>query len=148
MTEPKVDWRTCPAGRELDKLIAERLGWRVEDYNAPPRESMIKTINSWMILGPGEDAKYWISHSHHGYVTAEQAWDALLEGSHWSTSVDAALSLVNQKGVGVTFSQYYGSPTWMAAIVDEVGKHIYDYHRADTPAEAIVKAFLAWKDAQ
>jgi hypothetical protein len=135
-----TNWRDLPAGRDLDRAIAERLGWRVENFNPRPNGIMIKTINSWMLLPPGKDADWWIRDPHAGYVSERDAW---AHSQAYSTDLNAAMTLLDtapQWGVTRTFEHFdcYIAP----------GNGVLNYYgRAETPALAVCRAWIRWQEA-
>ena len=124
MTEQ--NWRDLPAGRELDRLVAERMGYEiVEDFGMGGPSYTALLPGSVVMELPrafGED----------------EGWEQVTP--HYSTSVDAALALV--PGGDIAFELYRDENTgdWWAEF-----DGWYD-EGSPWPALAIVRAWLLWKD--
>lgn len=113
------NWRDLPAGRDLDRLVAEKAGYRVQHDH--PDYILWSADGDFVVRQPDE------------YL----AWRHV---PHYSTSVDAALALV--PGGDIAFELYRDENTgdWWAEF-----DGWYD-EGSPWPALAIVRAWLAWKD--
>lgn len=149
----KADWRTLSAGRALDRVVAERLGWKM----------VIRTEDDidewWVVRGEIEaellgkvgdfdsDDALWVQ----AFTTYECANDSALP--HYSTDASAALALLQGIGLPWMLAEEPDTP-FIRAFIGERNddpERMY-YHAAtgaaNTPALAIVRAWLAWKDEQ
>src|SRR6266404_5526720 len=118
--DPPVDWHTEPAGRRFDTVIASRLGWAN------------LTMSNGMLWGWKNNAQWCLPE--------------------YSTDADEAIGLLDKtdcwilKPVPVLYPEHSyicefyhplpdGSVQWIAR------------GQADTPALAICKAWLEWKES-
>lgn len=127
-----ADWRTMEAGRELDRVVAERLGWRIDIENGDVYDEKGDYIPSDNPYGESREIGY----------TENELWGRC---SHYSTDANAALALYD----GCRIELKAEPPDdWTCFLVIE--SPVYGEWRgeADTAALAIVRAWLAWKDAQ
>lgn len=116
-----TDWRALDAGRDLDRRIAERLGWTHI-----------------------ESTEYWLDDPHD--TSLVQAWRGIPPRSTgealvpcYSTDLNAAITLIPSDQ---QFELSNGlEPEWEALI-----GWGYD-GGADTPALAVCRAWLAYQDA-
>ena len=128
MTEQ--NWRDLPAGRELDRLVAEKAGYRVQHDH--PDYILWSADGDFVVRQPDE------------YL----AWRHV---PHYSTSVDAALTLpLNPGEYGWALKivpDFSGGLVW-AMIIDDAGQTV---SRCIQPARlialAMVQTWLAWKEA-
>jgi hypothetical protein len=136
-----TNWREMEAGRELDRLIAEKVGWRFE------REPYFNP-ESTLVYSPEGVEMYHQSGIWTPVFAGEEVHKVI---PHYSTDLNAAITLAN--GI-VEFNLFKGrkvdtegSPTdgWICTISDPKN---FDSAWADTPALAICRAFLASKEAQ
>lgn len=139
-----TDGREMEAGLELNRKIAMLLGYRVE-----------KDDNRYYLVRP--DGRYvWGA----GTLSAEKRNVAGGRGNpddffdptgdadvpDWSGSVDAALSLIPDDA-NVTLESMRNPRAWNA-IVTGLNFSIGSYGHAESPALAIVGAWLAWKESE
>lgn len=127
-----TDWKTMDAGRELDRLIAERLGWTDLLIDQDWIEVDGKVEDVVRVLGVPPGAKW-----------KEQV-------SEYSTSADAALTLFPDDTEWMaTYSPYYG-PRFRITVGTP---HVLDdeyfdvYGNGDTLALALCRAWMAWREA-
>ena len=129
----KTDWREMSAGRELDRVVAERLGWtdiaprydRFDEHEISPLQG----------IPPSGGTTYYVI-------------------GRYSTDADAALALL--EGCFYTLrgtpDSYEGEMLYRCSIDGKAGDGVIlpsiKYTVAKTPALAIVRAWLSWKDAQ
>jgi hypothetical protein len=123
------EWRTMAAGRELDRVIAEKLGKEVMIGGSPTNPRLVFKENYGGILGVHEIVP------------------------HYSTSVDAALTLmpndpprlsgVRLMGLGQTLDG-----EWEAAIAELDKLKAWHTQVAPTAALAICRAWFVWQEAQ
>lgn len=132
MTEQ--NWRDLPAGRELDRLVAERVGYEiVEDFGMGGPSYTALLPGSVVMELPrafGED----------------EAWEQVTP--HYSTSVDAALTLpLREHGWTLKIvPDFSGGLVW-ATITGDEGLVVSVYVLpARLIAQAMCYAWLAWKD--
>ena len=118
------NWRDLPAGRELDRLVAERMGYEVIDYARD-------------VVGVDDDQPNPVFKPESDEHALMQVMKPV---PHYSTSVDAALALV--PGGDIAFELYRDENTgdWWAEF-----DGWYD-EGSPWPALAIVRAWLLWKD--
>lgn len=84
-----TNWRELPPGRELDRMIAERLGWRAVEYKG-----------LWYLLPPDcQDTLMADAEQAFGrvgirsYSSADAAWEFDRASPRFSTSIDDMLTL-------------------------------------------------------
>lgn len=109
---------TLPAGRELDRLIAERLGWtHISEHPI--------LIDVWIGKHPKETG---------------HAWNPVLI-PHYSTDLNMATELLSGVSTVILIrpDSGIGSGKWQA----DLDGHI---RFADTLTLAICRAWLSWKD--
>lgn len=120
------DYRTMEAGRELDRLIAERLGWT---------ETSEHYLDPNVLVGkhPKETGHAWFP----------------LAVPRYSTDLNAAMALLPTADGDIWSLHYghYGDPYTVAISRIKVAAPEY-LGDANTPALAICRAWLAWKDSQ
>lgn len=129
MTDKSVDWRTLPAGRVLDRVIAERLGWTLIGFDDPfwrHRQRDDAAVGDYWRTSEGARKLPAFSTDANAALTL---WGL---NSHWSLNPDA-------NDNGVHFEGYYPYAD------NEYGEMC---ELADTPALAICRAWLAWMDAK
>lgn len=124
------DYRTMEAGRELDRLIAERLGWT--------RFDTMPTV--------------LVEHDNHIDIETLMGWKNdfyYLVVPHYSTDLNAAMTLLPTADGDIWSLHYgdYGDPYTVAISRIKVAAPEY-LGDANTPALAICRAWLAWKDSQ
>ncbi len=140
-----TNWRGLPAGDELDRVIAERLGWHIVSKHTP--HNPVYPENEIQTFSP--DGK--IVHS--AYYT-EMSLDSCLEHMQalhklprYSRDVNTELPL--DEGYYWTFtSPTVGEPddNWLAEIINTwTGEHESNC-AADTLPLARAHAWLAWMD--
>lgn len=117
------DWREMQAGRELDRVVAEAMGHVVNIER--------------MLTNPhfGTATKLIIEY----YLNGERGASEQL--AHYSTDLNAAISLING-GTSFVLSQIDGEG-WQCSIIQQLG---IGYSKAETPALAVCRAFLSWKE--
>lgn len=133
------DYSSMEAGRELDCEIATRLGWIVE------HERVV-----WVDDGEGARPVVYM----YGKRPKDGGYDDDVRIPPYSTDANAALELPIDGGyvldLYVTDTGYFGRKT-DARIVSSLLAETTDgpaYVKANTPALAICRAWLVWKDAQ
>lgn len=127
-----MDWRELPAGFELDRYIAERLGWRVE---------LNGWKDKWNITSP--DGKY--RESIPEFYDPNELW-IKAPIPEYSGDTNAALSLlesltvwhITKTGPGGIIVDLWDNP---------VSSIAYRHDTQDIPM-AICRAWLTWKDAR
>ena len=134
MSEQQVDWRTCPAGLVLDRIIAERSGW--SDFNVH-----ITFVEDTAEVGVDSRDRLFGRRTTQDYEETVPLW---------STNTDAALELIygyfwTMLG---TPDKFTGSVLYQCRLDGHLGEFLSkDTHStADTPALAVCRAFLAWKE--
>lgn len=134
------------AGPELDRVVAERLGFHADELESidDPDD------DGWYVVAPDEQECYPFA------AESEQcAWDlALMEdecGGYcgygllpWSTSVDAATDLIPDD---VVISTTRSGVAWEVSLYCEDRAYTRLAPRSN-PALAIVRAWLAWREAE
>ena len=140
-----TDLLTLPAGPQLQRAIAERLGWKVYF-----REDLDTRFGGWCIASPEgkmEFRVFWgrLNDPELKAITPDDVWheviarDAVLP--NWPKSVDAAMGLL-PPGVRwqLIYDVDYGAHhrTGYSVAVDNV----YYNEFADLPALAICRAWL------
>jgi hypothetical protein len=141
------DWRTLEAGRELDRVVAERLGWRVAK-------------------GEGEDAEWWVARRE-----GTEDWE-LITQIEYCDDVDAAwiqafrtyegcdsqLPLYSRDANAALPGEYVAWQErggWYACYEIQAFSGPHDWtikadtrltQSGDTLAEARIKAWLAWSE--
>jgi hypothetical protein len=159
------DWRTLEAGRELDRVVAERLGWKIEQdevvYHTDTRSHDCATFpgdkvykgrhNAWIVYDPTGKRQGWC------YAHDDKPWfiEALLDHADvpaYSADANAALALLTSTGCPwMVVSEPEGLSGYRAFIGEsrDDPEHMY-YHGTneggDTVALAIVRAWLAWSE--
>ena len=125
MSEQTVDWRALPAGRKLDRVVAERMGWtEIVEYRD----------DTLFVYAPG------------------QRYDSE-ELPRFSTDANAALALaIDMPERQSTFVLEFDRYTWTAYLkyyADRFGAWVDgEKMTANEAPLAIVRAFLTWKDGQ
>jgi len=143
-------WTTMEAGRDLDRLIAERAGWHP-----------VTRSGMWAIAPPHiQDADQYIAWRR-GLTAStvlvavllmaseDEAWNILCP--HFTTSVDAALALLPD-ALHTRQWSYLQNYTdnrcqmWRATIIVAAQEGIRYIGEAEGLALAICRAWLAWQD--
>lgn len=139
-----MSWREMGPGRELDKVIAESLGWRCVELN-PPEKMYVEPPGVWLTL-----THQILFPDGTPAATAWQNEDLAWEHApfdEWSTDADEALSLVEKSSLWLVL-RHDPSParkrSYRAEVFDEDGVEGTGY--AVTAAEAICRAFLAQRE--
>ncbi len=136
-TKKAEDWRTLDAGNVLNRIVAERLGWRILDRGA-----------EWYIAPPGQEPYYLGSFKAN--VSLNYIWDyAFANGDIPRFSRDANAALPVDEGAWWDIHvSWTGKVT--ARIVLTISVHI---DLEDPPAETAltlahgrVRAWLAYTD--
>lgn len=122
--------------KELDKLVAERLGWRIEQLT-------VHAGLSWhQVFTP--DGTPILRETAYGTKNAWPLYELDTTYPAYSTDANAALALIKSIFRLETGRAAGDRVIWRAnAALDEAF-----WVTADTPARAIVLAWLAWQDAQ
>lgn len=136
-----TDWRKLPAGRELDRLIAERIGWRFEKVSPyhwevyRPDGSPVEQARGYTYINQWEDS--------HLMVTG-------MAFPRYSTDMNAALTLP----LPGLFDEYRFelsgcNDKWIACVHY---RHAIDLTLHSpiigTPALAVCRAWLDWRERQ
>ncbi len=120
------DWRTLEAGDELDRIVAERLGWKIAPSGI-----------DWNVIDPTGDS--WYLCSPDDYPAIDDAWDKAIgeDIPRYSRDANAALYLV-RAGWQITRlpDGWHVSPDY---------PNCTNYSCSELP-EAIVRVFLADQD--
>jgi hypothetical protein len=120
------DWKELPAGAKLDRLIAERLGFRVTAGVTQDRYGAVPTV-------------FYMAQRH----------ETPRELPHYSTDLNAAFMLVEAiDGFALYVDAFlggYGTPFEALIPTGDDGNFVGD---AATPALAICRAWLAYKDSK
>jgi hypothetical protein len=121
------EWRTMAAGRELDRVIAEKAGGTVYQMS---------------------EVDYWHSPASSGGDRWEvRHRDGRAEAlPPYSTSVDAALTLIPESELGAEMIK--GTDSWTVKMVFREGVFKGVANNVDQLALAICRAWLAWQEAQ
>ena len=123
--------------RELDREIAERLGYQVERIDTNPLTGQ----ETWCLIDPADERHYAPMPAA---GTAAGVWDAL--APCFSTDMDLALTLVPQGTSERTFMLRQIGGQWLASITDiTLGRETVFEEQAPRPEEAICRAWLKWK---
>lgn len=126
------DWRIMQPGPELDRLIAERLGWH------PHREGDL-----WWIFPPkGTTHAALPENIGKGKSTREMAWLMQKHVPRYSTSTDAALLLLSRDIHLELYWSLVPPASWGALY----GNGDLSEGHADSPAHAICLAWLAYQE--
>lgn len=135
-----TDYRTMEAGRELDRLIAERLGYRAVE------RTWRWYLLSHDVLETSLDEMLKRGWHIRSYPTETEAWN--IDVSRYSTDLNAAIALLPTDGY--TWSLHYSNyDDPYTAVISGVKVDSPEYFGdASTPALAICRAWLAWKDSQ
>jgi|SRR5579859_1553395 len=129
MSEVKQDWRTLPAGRALDRVIAERLGLDIR-YVPKVEEYLVR-----------EDEIPSFLHEYADYDYPQPGWCLV---PYYSMDANAALSLLDDDE---------GTEYMLRKL--NTGWHIHAYFKgsstkttatAETIALVICRAFLTWTE--
>ena len=145
-----VDWRALPAGRELDRIVAARLGFSV--VQLPPRDASKrpKAYVTWEYKQPGWVIKGEGLHKNLWDVRFREEWEAWDHCPEYSQDANAALALWDVDYRWAVYPAYpddYDKGRFCATFPGHGDQDAGDEY-ADTPALAIVQAWLAWKDRQ
>ncbi len=138
----RIDWRTATAGRALDRIVAEACGWecKLNGYG-----------DHWRLISPNGD---YVDEQAHFY-DPEDMW-LVAPIPAFSTSADAAFTLFASLPDDCTprlvrmlqpMGDHMGH-IWKGRIITnglDVTVDVIECE-ADTPALAICRAFLSWKD--
>jgi hypothetical protein len=133
------DWRTLEAGRELDRVVAERLGCKIVELDLPGPPQW------YAVFGPNGEPKIRVTafskRNEWPAYDMEDAWPA------YSTDANAALP-----GEYVAWQERGG---WYACYEIQAFSGPHDWtikadtrltQSGDTLAEARIKAWLAWSE--
>lgn len=129
-TNERADWRTMDAGREMDRIVAERLGWtEIEEQENWYEDPEVMAYQQIDLYGRKDGSEYRVPKYSTDANAALQLDKPVLwwseDDGRWLATYDAAI---------------FGS-----AIELDVSPSPGE---ADTPALAICRAWLSWKDAQ
>lgn len=124
---------------EIDRKIAERLGWRI----AVGEKAL------WVLWRPNENGVPFAVAT----VSEDEAWKAALNefGGRWSQDIAAALALVEELGILLhimSFPNETAAENRWAASFRTTWDSSAPYQLASTPAEAVAAAILAWLEAK
>lgn len=144
-----TDWRDIEAGPELDRLIAERMGWQMielENPSPPPIDYR------WRLVNPEGRIRGVYGNTYFPCKDIEEAWQKAGEPDMecgdrdlppYSTDLDVAFTLITEQD-GFSLSRDMQENVWMADL-DTVPP---TYEVADMPALAICRAWLAYTEKQ
>jgi len=123
-----TDWRNMAAGHDMDRLIAERLGWRVQK-NRDGYTYLFRPDGS----GVGN------------YIDAAQAWEGI---PHFSTDLNAAFRLPVGEYTHLSCRTPLNDLGYAAFVAydDHTTSNDYRSAAAATPALAVCRAWLAWQE--
>jgi len=132
--QPAIDWRTLPAGLDLDRVIAERLGW-----------SEIGIREVWVDDGEGATEVKRLNGRSPGPVAF--GTDPI---PTWSTNTDTALNLPLEEEYEGRLEWGYGGE-WTAWIFIKIAYRTFretkvGYAKADIPALALCRAWLGYQE--
>lgn len=128
----EANWREMEVGRELDWLIAEKCG--VEILEQTPNTDW-NTTHQPMYLAKIDGALQGLWHSRKEDCAPR-----------YSSDLNAAFDLLKQMPMGAV-GLLEGNEAWFSnAYMDGAG--LLTDEEADTPALAICRAWLAWKERQ
>lgn len=134
------DWEELDDGPKLDRIVAEKLGWRIQELAEPKvyvselKGQEYRAVCPYVLVNEQGEP--------HGtpWQTPELCWHHA-ELPAFSTSVDAALTLI-PRGTHCEIAQSIKPPLgWLVSVGD---KHAIQY--AYTLARAIVASWLTWKE--
>lgn len=155
MTQISANWLEYPAGLELDRLIAERLGWKIVAYkDLPNGMAYMGDIHSAALFDGLGHRIANCTHFKSFEGNAAHLWNN--STPKYSTDLNAAWSLM----FNAAFSQHDGhfkykvtiETDWRAlssALIVDVGGAVY-LGVGDTDHDislAICRAWLSWSDA-
>lgn len=126
-----MDWREMEPGPELDRMVAERLGWQLRR------------------IVPGRQVRYqliWPDGTLEGTYNAER--DAWLQVPSYSTNPKMALTLADVPGVALTLHRP-ADGGWRAELggADDIHASGPEGEYLPSAALAIVRSWLAWQEA-
>jgi hypothetical protein len=126
--------------RELDRRVAEQLGYRVEEIEISAQTGRPR----WCLVGPDGE----LYHPAEPYLeTEDEVWEEL--APHFSTDVNLALPLLPEWTQVRSVMLRQTSDGWLASISDlaqtQEGTAVEDL--GDTLAEAICKVRLKWQQS-
>lgn len=160
-----------PAGRELDRVVAEALGWRAEQRHIVLDEDIYS--NDYWVSTEAHAGEYdvWVLIAPDGKVYPPN-WqeDGCLRTNdnetetfpmslydtwkiwyvpRYSTDANAALSLPREEGVALELALYSNSAAarFSIPVSSRSAEAFPEWQAADTPALAIVRAWLAYRKA-
>ena len=145
------EWQTMEAGPQLDRLIAERLGYHVEfrtwDHNGESERygALItadgkEEVTAWDL--EREDPELVWEHALSHNPECGGYWDL----PSWSWNLNAAFTLVSE--MVDQFRVGLADMGWKAEVVIWSNDKSPNTQYADTPSLAICKAWLAYQDAK
>lgn len=108
--------RTMKPGLELDKLVAQRLGYRIVNLNTNPMGVTIASHRVWVLVPPGidlSDPAIWSQMidriDYERRLREAVAWE---DAPHYSRDAEEAWDLANRKLIGTSEREIHVSP-WM-----------------------------------
>lgn len=132
-----TNWADLPAGDELDRLIAERLGWRIELRDG-----------DWCVCDPHNEA-YFVTHD--SVMDFSDVWERalLIRVPRFSRDTDAALTLLPPPPATVMIYRIEDSNEW-GVHVNSISSRLSDHWigQGETIRLACSRAFLDHTDRQ
>lgn len=151
MSDTPIDWRAMPAGDDLDRFIAERLGWYIEKQSNEDYPG-VGTEFEWYLVKPNELARFVCDYEE-GRETLDQAWANALERfdghsdiPHFSRDTDAALAVLpcTPDSAVMLYKNYGWNGSWQVHISFFYGRKSF-MASAETLALAACRVWLDWK---
>lgn len=139
-----MNWRELPAGRDLDRVIAERLGWKVVKVTWSPESS---ADSGWMYCLVSPDGVY----AHGGSMNEDEAWiipsheHHVVSLKHYSTDANVAMTLWDNGYHWAVFPDP-DQPGRFCATHPCAREYDVGIESGSTPAEAISRSWLAFGD--
>ena len=123
---------TTPTGRDLDRAIAERLGWRTQFLRQSGYEWY---ADAWALINPSED----YATPETGAKSENEAWAYI---PHYHSDANATLAELMRRNLAPTVCSFDGA---FAASVEDDGPIMV---HGETPAHALALLLLAVLEAR
>lgn len=145
-----TDWQTMEAGKAMDILIADKVGWKIVSRPFGKQVDGYLFGFEYNLMTP-QGVLLWENNADQGWrfrasdvwANATKYWEPSLPD--YSTSVDAALTLLPPSDfVLLEISGEDGE--WKVSLY--IGSTSKGAFTAQTLALAICRAWLAWKEAE
>lgn len=125
-----ADWKSLPGGRELDRVIAERLGMNFR-YVVEVKDYVVHQ----------DELSLW-QREYLDSVYIKSDWCYV---PHFTTNANAHLPL--ETGATFEMVELWTGKSQARIVVTVTGKS-YPWQEGDTLAEARARAWLAWQDQE